>query len=114
MYQIPMLPIIYTYWFVKYCTGFDVVAHDIIRLVGLIASVDILMLIELGVGIFSGASSLFGMSSSSLSLDGMSQSVSKMNGGNIFQNRIKNQADEIQAMLIQLKYSYGGIKFDVC
>src|ERR1035437_411461 len=102
------------YWFIKYCTGFDTVPNDIVRLIGLLAAVDVLMLIELGVRIFAGAGSSFGMASSSLSLDGMSQSVSKMNGGNIFQNRIKNQADEIQAMLIQLKYSYGGIKFDVC
>lgn len=106
--------IIPNYWFIKYCTGFDTVPNDIIRLIGLLAAVDVLMLIELGVGIFAGAGSSFGMASSSLSLDGMSQSVSKMNGGNIFQNRLKAHVDEIKTTMAQLKYSYGGIRFDVC
>jgi hypothetical protein len=104
--------IIPEYWHIEYCTGFDYIPPAFLRVIGLLSAIDLLMLIELGVGPMGGQ--LFGLGNTSLSLDGLSQSITKMNGGNIFKERIKLYVDEAKTALLQLKNMYGGIKFDVC
>lgn len=99
------------YWKIEYCTGFDDIPYDIQRLIGLLTTVNALMVLEMGVGPMGGA--MFGIAGNSLSLDGMSQNVNKMNGGNIFQQRIKATWEEARNLLSSLRVSYGGIKFDV-
>lgn len=103
--------IIPNYWKVKYWTGFDNIPDDLIGVIGKIASLEILPIIEMSIGGVGGA--MFGLASQSLSLDGLSQSVSKANGGNIFQSRIKQYGEELLKELPRLKSVYGGIKFDV-
>jgi len=98
------------FWKITYLTGYDPIPADLVRLVGLLVSVDVLTLTEQGIA----GKAMFGLASSSLSLDGLSQSTSKMNGGNIFQTRIKAEQDEINNLQNQLKMFYGGIKFTVC
>lgn len=98
------------FWIITYDTGFDPIPEDIIRLIGLMVSVDILMLTEQGIA----GRSMFGLASSSVSLDGLSQSASKINGGNIFQNRIKTTQDEANQLQAQLRSMYGGIRLNVC
>lgn len=97
------------YWKIKYWTGFDKIPYDLMSIIGKMAAVEILPLIEMVVG----GASMFGLASSSLSLDGLSQSVSKANGGNIFQNRIKQYGDEVLRDLPRLRSAYVGIVFDV-
>lgn len=98
------------FWKLTYTTGFDPVPADIIHLVGLLVSIDILIMTEQGIA----GRSMFGLASSSVSLDGLSQSASKMNGGNIFQSRIKATQEEANQQLKFLRSFYGGIKFNVC
>ncbi len=97
------------FWHVKYVTGFDDIPPEIMRLIGLLASIDILPMIELSL-----LGGQFGLASSSLSIDGMSQSTSKMNGGNIFQNRIKQYREDVTDIKQTLRNIYGGLKFNVC
>lgn len=102
--------IIPNYWRITYCTGFETIPMDIINVIGKIASVSLLPLIEMTVTGSNG--STFGIASTSLSLDGLSQSISKANGGNIFGQRLKQYGDEIRTTLVQLKGMYSGIVFD--
>lgn len=99
------------YWHIVYCTGFDEVPPDIINVIGKIASINILPVLEMGIGGIGGG--MFGLASQSLSLDGLSQSVSKANGGNIFSQRLKQYAEELKTELPMLKTMYSGIKFNV-
>lgn len=104
--------IIPQYWYMTYCTGFDYIPPDFLRLIGMLAAIDLLLLIELGVGPMGGQ--MFGLGNSSLSLDGLSQSIGKMNGGNIFQQRLKAYLEDVKTLSNQLRNMYGGIKFEVC
>lgn len=104
--------IIPNYWKMRYITGFEQVPNDIIELVGMMVAIQILPMLELVVGSVTGNS--FGQASSSLSMDGLSQSTSRMNGGNIFQNRLKQYTDQVKEMKASLKGVYRGISFDVC
>ena len=103
--------IIPNYWKIKYCTGYDKIPADLIEIIGKIASVSILPVIEMTVGGVGGG--MFGLASQSLSLDGLSQSVSKANGGNIFQSRLKQYGEELLRELPRLRSIYVGIRFDV-
>jgi hypothetical protein len=103
--------IIPNYWKIKYCTGFDKIPADLIETIGKIATVSILPVIEMSIGGVGGG--MFGLASQSLSLDGLSQSVSKSNGGNIFQSRLKQYGDELLKDLARLRSIYVGIRFDV-
>lgn len=98
------------YWQLKYCTGFDEIPYEIINVIGKIASISILPVLEMGIG---GQGAMFGLASQSLSLDGLSQSVSKANGGNIFSQRLKQYGEELKIDLPMLKSMYSGIKFTV-
>lgn len=104
-----MLP---NYWQMGYVTGFSRIPQDIIELIGLVSAIYILPILEFTVGATSSAN--YGLASSSLSLDGLSQSASKANGGNIFQQRLKDYGDRLNTSLTRMKGQYGGIKFDVC
>lgn len=102
------------FFLLEYIAGFTNVPPEIINLIGKKAAVEILPVLELiitGGGNNTGFS--FGASSTSLSLDGLSQSISKANGGNIFQQRLKQYTDEIRIETQQLKDIYSGLKFDV-
>lgn len=103
--------IIPNYWEITYKTGFDNIPYDLISIVGKIAAVELLPIIEMSIGGMGGA--MFGMASQSISLDGLSQSVSKANGGNLFQNRLKQYGEELLRDLPKLKMAYVGIVFDV-
>lgn len=103
--------IIPNYWKVRYCTGYDQIPQDLIETIGMMATVSILPIIEMTIGGVGGH--MFGLASQSLSMDGLSQSVSKANGGNIFGQRIKLYGDQLLKKLAQLRSIYGGIKFDV-
>jgi hypothetical protein len=104
--------IIPNYWHITYLTGFDTVPADLINLIGKIAAVQILPIIEMGITSTSGFS--FGSASSSLSMDGLSQSISKANGGNVFQQRLQQYGREVLVELQTMKLFYSGIAFDVC
>lgn len=103
--------IIPNYWKIKYCTGFDKIPPDLISIIGKLAAIEILPVIEMSVG--GVGAGMFGLSSQSLSLDGISQSVSKSNGGNIFQSRLKQYGEELLKDLPRLRSIYVGIRFDV-
>lgn len=103
--------IIPNYWKIKYCTGYDKIPSDLISVIGKLAAIEILPVIEMSIG--GVGSGMFGLSSQSLSLDGISQSVSKSNGGNIFQSRLKQYAEELLKDLPRLKSIHVGISFDV-
>lgn len=96
------------YWTITYITGWDKVPADLTDAIGKLAAIQILSIlgdIILGVGI----------SSSSLSLDGLSQSLSstKSSTGGIFGGRIKSYSDQLVNELQNLKYAYKGITFSV-
>lgn len=100
------------YWNIKYVTGFKHIPNDLIQLIGLATAVQILPILEMSVG--GGNPLAYGLASQSVSLDGLSQSTSKMGGGNIFQARMTLYKEQLKASLQSLKGIYGGIKFDVC
>lgn len=105
------------YWFMEYLTGFEVIPADIINVIGKYAAVQLLPIIEMT--IVSGGGYTYGSASNSLGLDGMSQSISKANGGNIFKQRIAQYTQELNGVtghpgeLQQLRTAYSGIVFDV-
>lgn len=99
------------YWQIEYVTGFEKVPQEFMELIGLQAALDILPLIELTVG---NTANTFGAANNSLSFDGLSQSSGKVNGGNLFQQRIKLYQDQLKDLKSSVKGAYTGIKFDVC
>lgn len=100
------------YWNIEYLTGFDKIPMEIIELIGKAAAIIALPRIEQVV--VSGGALNFGISSNSISMDGLSQSISKANGGNIFQQRLKQLGEEFKTQVVQLKNIYSGISFTVC
>lgn len=100
------------YWYIRYITGFDVIPAELLELVGLATALFVLPILELSVTGQGGAA--FGMASQSLGLDGLSQSTSKMNGGNIFKERMKLYGEQLRQLTLQMRNIYSGIKFDVC
>lgn len=96
------------YWNITYCTGFNHIPDELINILGKIAAINVLPIIEMGIGAQGG---MFGLASQSLSLDGLSQSVSKANGGNIFSQRLKQYAEELKVELPAMQINYSGIKF---
>jgi hypothetical protein len=103
--------IIPEYWQLEYLTGFEIIPYDVINLIGKQAAIELLPLIEMTV--VSGGGYTFGSASNSLGLDGMSQSISKANGGNIFKQRLQQYQSEVNAQVKQLKNIYTGFVFDV-
>lgn len=100
------------YWQITYCTGFDIIPEDLLNLILTMAAIPLLLQLELG-GVKGMGGYMFGLAGNSLSLDGMSQNITKMNGGNIFSQRIKQYWDTVNLMLPMLKSNYGGFNFEV-
>ena len=95
------------YWHVSYKTGWKLneIPSDLIALVGNLASIPLKMLlgnIVIGPGI----------SSNSLSIDGLSQSLSS--SPNAFASSIQTQLEMIKNSIELLKGQYVGIRFTVC
>lgn len=90
------------FWHIKYKTGFVSIPLDIIMVICKYVAIQVLSIlgnIVLGSGI----------TSESISFDGLSQSVSTGNG---FENRIKRYADELLMDLPRLKSNYRGLIFE--
>lgn len=88
------------YWNMEYITGFDKIPSDILHVVGMIASVQILPVIsdmlmgnrqvgETGSGIG------WGINSKSISIDGLSQSLSSGASNGIFNARLKQYQQQL-------------------
>jgi hypothetical protein len=97
-----------SYWKIQYITGFDHdhVPYDILDVIGKMASIPILQQIGdivLGPGI----------SSTSLGIDGLSQSITSTNSSSTsaFGARIKSYTDSIEQTMKRLKGIYKGISF---
>lgn len=110
------------YWRLKYLTGFpnDKIPSDILQAIGMMATIPVLGIIS---DAFSGKKGLgFGVSSKSISLDGLSQSVSSFNSGQsgIFGARIKQYGDQLfgingrPGLIETLRDYYGAILMAVC
>lgn len=108
------------YWKLKYITGFpkDKVPADILQAIGMIATIPILGIIS---DAYAGRRGLgFGVSSKSISLDGLSQSVSSYSDKGIFAARMKQYYDALfgingkNGLLEVLKDAYSAILFTVC
>ena len=96
------------YWRVKYCTGFMKIPVDLLDIVGKFAAIQILAILgDVLLG--------YGTSSQSLSLDGLSQSVStvRSNQGGLFAGRIKQYSEELKGQLSNAKSTYSGLTFGV-
>ena len=94
------------YWRIEYCTGFKVVPANVRDIIAKLAAIQILSIagnFTLGPGV----------SSQSLSLDGLSQSVSSTKSGSThaYSALVKQYADEIKESLPQLKDWYKGMIF---
>jgi hypothetical protein len=109
------------YWKMKYITGFpkDKVPADILQAIGMIATIPILGIIS---DAYAGRRGLgFGINSKSISLDGLSQSVSSSaSEKGIFAARMKQYYDALfgvngkNGLLEVLKDAYSAIMFTVC
>jgi hypothetical protein len=109
------------YWRLKYITGFpqDNTPADILQALGMLATIPILGIIS---DAYAGRRGLgFGVSSKSISLDGLSQSVSSAAAEKgIFAARMKQYYDALfgvngkNGLLEVLKDAYSAIMFTVC
>lgn len=86
------------YWNIEYVTGFDKVPADIINVVGMLASIQILAKLsdilmgarQAGIGGQNSTGGIgWGVNSKSISIDGLSQSISSGASNGIFSARIK-------------------------
>ena len=93
------------YWDTIYCTGFDEVPYDILNWIGMVAALPILMI--LGDIIYG----MPGMSSMSLSIDGLSQTFNSTASAtySAFSARIKEYLAAGKEIERKLKYYYKGI-----
>ena len=96
------------YWNVDYMTGWDKIPDDIMNASGKLASIQVLAV--LGDIIFG-----VGIGSSSLSIDGLSQSITTTRNSNksMFGARIDQYTAELKQELQWLKGSYKGVSFAV-
>jgi len=100
--------IVPNFWHIRYSTGLTEVPRDILQFICKLASIQILAIlgdIQLGIGI----------TSKSISFDGLSESLSTSRSGttSLFGARIKQYTDEITNMnLSLLKDTYRGILFE--
>lgn len=97
------------YWRIEYCTGFKEVPANIREAVGKLAAIQILAIagdILLGAGI----------TSQSLSMDGLSQSISttRSSTSSIYAARIKQYGDELAKGMLDMKDWYKGMNFLAC
>jgi len=97
------------YWYVKYETGFNKLIYPIVDVIGKLAGIQVLALVgEITLGA--------GISSQSLSLDGLSQSLSAgYSGGNsAYSGRIKQYVEELKVQMNDLRNYYKGITYLAC
>ncbi len=89
------------YWKLRYVTGFKTMPMDLVGVIGKIAAINVLnQLSDLILGA--------GVSSRSIGIDGISQSVSANSDG--YGRRVKAWISEIDAKLIKLREFYTGIR----
>ena len=91
------------YWTMSYVTGFCKQPQDILNIVGMLASINVLNVIgDSIVGV--------GVSSSSIGIDGLSQSISTTNssGNSVFGARIKSYTEQIKNTLLRIENTYKG------
>lgn len=95
------------YWDCVYCSGYDKIPSEIIDLIGKLAAMQIFSILG---DILLGA----GIASQSLSLDGLSESISTTQSAenSAFSARIKQYATEIKHDLPHLEGYYKGIEFE--
>ena len=97
------------YWRPRYVTGWDKVPADLFDFVGKIASINVLAIIgDVLYGI--------GVTSFSITLDGVSQNtpLARSGNGGLFAGRIKTYIDDMNNNLLPvLKSKYRGIPFEV-
>lgn len=107
-YGIRSFPHVANYWTVQYESGYSIgqIPSELINLVGLISSLPLLALAGDIVLPTPGAASL------SLSLDGLSNSVSSKNSA--YSERIKIYNEQIESTAKQLKNTFKGISFSAC
>lgn len=87
------------YWKVVYCTGFDKIPHDLLSFIGKLAAINVFYLMgDLILGP--------GLSSKSVSIDGVSQSLSISNNG--YGARIKGYLADIEKSRERLYNYYKG------
>jgi hypothetical protein len=91
------------YWNVKYVTGFKKVPRDLIQMVGLLSSIQ--LFIVLGDIVLSP-----GVSSQSISIDGLSQSIG-ISSGSAYKNRIEMYLKDVENRYRLLKNYYKGFTF---
>lgn len=94
------------FWATEYVTGFNSVPADIMQAIGILATINLLYIA--GSNVFGAP----GMTSSSLSLDGLSQSFSA--AANAFESRIRAYNEDLQKKLINLTGTYRGFSWGVC
>lgn len=93
------------YWHVEYCTGFDKIPKDLLDIIGKLAAISIFNIagdIALGIGGYSGYS---------LSIDGLSQSITTTNSPTnaAYGARIDNYKKDILTSVSRLRTYYKGI-----
>lgn len=93
------------YWTPHYVTGFETIPNDIMQIVGMLATISLLYI--------AGANVLGtpGISGSSISIDGLSQSLTS--SLNAFGERIKAYSEEIQRKLPIMAGTYRGFMWGV-
>lgn len=94
------------YWSVKYVTGFDKVPADVMMAVGQFATISLLSIAG------SNVLGMPGLASTSLSIDGLSQSLTS--ALNAFGERAKAISEDLQRKLPILLGTYRGINFSAC
>ncbi|HPI18756.1 MAG TPA: hypothetical protein PKY56_00160 [Candidatus Kapabacteria bacterium] len=97
------------YWKVKYVTGFSKLVYPIVEAIGKLVAIQVLAVlgdIVLGAGI----------STKSLSFDGLSQSISSTNSGSssAYGARIKQYTEELKNNMNDLRNYYKGISYMTC
>lgn len=96
------------YWRTRYVTGWDDVPADLMDFVAKAAAINVLAIIgDILYGI--------GLTSISISLDGVSQNtpLTRSGQGGLFAGRIKTYIDQMNEVLPTLKGKYRGISFEV-
>ena len=94
------------YWKLKYVTGYDKLPMDLVNVVGKMAAMNVFnMLGDLVLGL--------GVTSQSIGVDGLSQSVSsnKSATSHAYSARVNAYAKDLEGSLPKLKEYYTGIKF---
>lgn len=95
------------YWTAVYTTGFDVIPQDILGAIGKLASIPLLL--QAG----ENALGRPGLTSTSISIDGLSQSIASQPG--VYGARVKAYMEDLNNRILpQMKSVYKGIIFGSC